>query len=84
MKKIDYFSMYAAEFAAFSIQQLVASFNRQVGNKGWCSIRAAHNWALVQEFKKRGIDISSIHDGTTVHFRNYVRYDDVLDKIVVI
>lgn len=84
MKKIDYSSMYAAQFAAFSIQQLVASFNHQVGNRGWGSVRAAHDRALMREFQKRGIDISDVHDGTTIHFRNLVRYDEVLDKIVVI
>ena len=34
-------SIFAAQFAAASLNSLVASFNHEVGNHGWSSARAS-------------------------------------------
>ena len=43
-------SIFAAQFAAASLNSLVASFNHEVGNHGWCSARASYDHALIAEF----------------------------------
>lgn len=46
-------SIFAAQFAAASLNSLVASFNHEVGNHGWCSARASYDHALIAEFLRR-------------------------------
>ena len=67
---------FAAHFAAASLTSLVESFNRQVGNWGWTSARAAHDMALIAELKRRGIDMSAIYDGQSVSFARRVVLDN--------
>ena len=43
-------------------EELVQLFNKEVGVKGWVSIRAAYLQALMEVFISRGIDISSVYD----------------------
>lgn len=67
---------FAEQFAASSITSLVDSFNRQVGNRGWTSARAAHDLALIDELKRRGIDVSAVFDGTATSFAHHVELDN--------
>ena len=63
-----YYLKFALQFVDYQIEDLVASFNREVNNKGWVGMRAYHDRALIDEFIRRGIDVSCVHDGknTTV------------------
>lgn len=63
---------FAARFAACSLPSLVESFNSQVGKRGFNSMRAAHDQALMAEFVRRGIDVSAVSDGTTTSFAHRV------------
>jgi hypothetical protein len=58
-----YYQEYAARFAAASNQSLIESFNREVGNIGWTSVRASCIAALIDEFRNRDINISAVNDG---------------------
>lgn len=69
----DSLSLYAARFAAASLTSLVDSFNSQVGNRGWTSARAYHDTALIEEFKHRGIDVSSVCHGDSISFAHHVQ-----------
>ena len=69
----DLLSQYAARFAAASLTSLVDSFNSQVGNRGWTSARACHDTALIREFKRRGIDVSSVSHGDSISFAHHVQ-----------
>lgn len=69
----DSLSQYAARFAAASLTSLVDSFNSQVGNRGWTSARACHDTALIREFKRRGIDVSSVSHGDSISFAHHVQ-----------
>ena len=69
----DLLSQYAARFAAASLTSLVDSFNSQVGNRGWTSARACHNTALIREFKRRGVDVSSVSHGDSISFAHHVQ-----------
>lgn len=73
---------FAEQFAASSITSLVDSFNREVGNRGWTSARAAHDKALIDELKRRGIDLSAVCDEESTSFAHKVKCVD--NRLVLI
>lgn len=70
-----YYLKFALQFVDYQIEDLVASFNREVNNKGWVGMRAYHDRALIDEFIRRGIDVSCVHDGRSTWFSHHVRYN---------
>ena len=58
MQQHIYYIKFALQFANMQIPELVNIFNRLVGNHGWSSMRAYHDQALLDEFKRRSIDTS--------------------------
>lgn len=80
MEKI--LSQFASQFAEASLDSLVQSFNSQVGNRGWTSVRAAHDHALMAEFMRRGIDVSAVDNGRTISFAHRVVIDESAMKLV--
>ena len=84
MENNAFLSSFAAEFAALPLSSLVESFNSQVGNRGWSSARAAHNRALIDELIRRGIDVSTVFDGSRTTFAHYVELDATSSKLVVL
>lgn len=79
-----YYIKFAMRFADMQIPELVSVFNHQVGLRAWSSMRAYHDQALIEEFQRRGIDTSSIHDGNTTSFVQPVSYDLKDNKLIVI
>ena len=79
-----YYQEYAARFAAASNQSLIESFNREVGNTGWTSVRASCIAALIDEFRYRGIDISAVNDGRSTDFNHLVRLDETTNRLILI
>ncbi len=79
-----YYQEYAARFAAASSQSLVESFNKEVGNTGWTSMRASFIAALIDEFRNRVIDISAINDGRSTNFNHHVRLDETVNRLIQI
>ena len=75
MQQHIYYIRYALQFADMQIPELVTVFNSQVQNRGWSSMRAHRDQALIDEFQRRGIDVSCIHDGHTIHFNHHVKYN---------
>lgn len=72
----SFYNDFAARFAAGTLTSLVESFNRQVGKRGFNSVRAPHDNALIDELVRRGIDVSAVFDGTTISFAHYVELDN--------
>ena len=70
-----YYLKFALKFADDSITELVSSFNREVHNNGWVGMRAYHDSALIDEFIRRGIDVSCVSDGKSIDFNHHVRYE---------
>ena len=70
-----YYTKYALQFADMQIPELVTVFNAQVQNRGWSSMRAYHDQALIDEFLRRGINVSAIYDSKAISFVRPVRYD---------
>ena len=79
-----YYTKYALQFADMQIPELVTIFNAQVQNRGWSSMRAYHDQALIDEFQRRGIDVSAVYDGRAISFAHSVRYDLPNNILVVI
>ena len=84
MQQHIYYTKYALRFADMQITELVNIFNRQVGNTGWTGMRAYHDQALIDEFQRRGIDVTVIYDGKATTFTHSVRYDLPNNKLAVI
>ena len=74
MQQHIYYIKFALRFADMQIPELVTIFNAQVQNRGWSSMRAYHDQALIDEFQRRGIDISAVYDGKVITFAHPVRY----------
>ena len=74
MQQHIYYIRYALRFADMQIPELVNIFNRQVGNSGWTGMRAYHDQALIDEFQRRGIDVSAVYNGKAISFARPVRY----------
>jgi hypothetical protein len=75
---------YALRFADMQIQELVTTFNSQVQNRGWSSMRAYHDQALIDEFQRRGINVSVISDGKTISFAHPVKYNIEENRLILI
>ena len=82
MQQHIYYIKYALRFADMQIQELVTTFNSQVQNRSWSSMRAYHDQALIDEFQRRGINVSVVSDGKTISFAHPVRYDLLENKLV--
>ena len=84
MQNHIYYIRYALRFADMQIPELVTVFNSQVQNRGWSSMRAYHDQALIDEFQRRGIDTSAITDGHTITFAHPVTYNLYENKLNLI
>lgn len=63
-----------------SDEQLIDSFNKDVGNPGWVSARGRFHSALREEFENRGFDFSAIGNKNSLSFANKVV---LIDKKIV-
>ena len=84
MQQHIYYIKHAKQFADMQITELVTLFNAQVQNRGWTSMRAYHDQALIDEFKRRDIDVSAITEGRTISFAHPVRYDMSANKLTIV
>lgn len=76
------YEQFAAAFTADSLTSLIESFNRKVGSRGWCSARAYNDRALIDELKKRGVDISAVSSEGRISFAHHVKLED--NRLVII
>ena len=84
MQQSIYYIKFALQFADMQIQELVTVFNAQVQNRGWSSMRAYHDQALLDEFLRRGINTTAVTNGEIISFSHPVKYDLPNNKMVVI
>ena len=84
MQQHIYYIKFALRFADMQIPELVTVFNAQVQSRGWSSMRAYHDQALLDEFLCRGIDIAAVYDGKAISFAHPVRYDLPDNKLIAI
>lgn len=55
-----------------SDEQLIDSFNKDVGNPGWVDARARFHSAIHEEFERRGFDFSIIGNKNSLSFANRI------------
>ena len=79
-----FYTKSALQFTDMQLLELVTAFNHQVGNTGWTGMRAYHDQALIDEFKRRGIDVSAVYDGKTITFAHPVRYDIADNRLAIV
>ena len=94
MQQHIYYIRFALRFADMQIPELVTVFNALVQNRGWSSMRAYHDQALIDEFfdkrsgiaerQRRGIDTAAVTGREIISFAHPVRYDLPNNKLVVI
>ena len=84
MQQHIYYIRYALQFADMQIPELVTVFNAQVQNRGWSSMRAYHDQALIDEFHRRGIDTTAVTGRNTISFAHPIRYDLPDNKLIAI
>ena len=84
MKQHVYYTKYALQFADMQIPELVNEFNAQVQSRAWSSMRAYHDQALIDEFQRRGIDVSAVYDGKAITFAHPVKYDIADNRLTTI
>jgi len=84
MQQHIYYIKFALQFSDMQIPELVTVFNAQVQSRGWSSMRAYHDQALIDEFQRRGIDTTAVYDGRAITFAYPVRYDLPNNKLVLI
>ena len=83
MQQHIYYIRYALRFADMQVQELVTVFNAQAQSRGWSSMRAYHDQALLDEFQRRGVDTSAVTDGKTISFARPIRHSLADNKVVI-
>lgn len=73
---------FARRFVDEPTTDLVAIFNKQVNSTGWTAIRAFHDWALISEFQRRGIDVSVVCKGNIITFSHRVKLNQAGNQLV--
>ena len=84
MQQHIYYIRFALQFADMQIPELVNVFNAQVQSRGWSSMRAYHDQALLDEFQRRGIDTTAVYDGLAISFARPIGLDLPNNRLVVI
>ena len=82
MQQHIYYTKFALQFADMQIPELVTVFNVQVQSRGWSSMRAYHDQALLDEFQRSGIDTTAVYDGRAISFDHPVRYDITSNRLI--
>ena len=82
MQQHIYYIKFALRFVDMQIPELITVFNAQVQNRGWSSMRAYHDQALLGEFLRRCIDTSAVYDGRAISFVYPVRYDMTGNRLI--
>jgi len=54
-------------------EELIESFNRDVGNKGWATARGRFHFAIRSEFIRRGFDFTAIGGPDSLSFNRKVK-----------
>lgn len=73
---------FVARFRAATAQELVDSYNSQVGSTAWVSAKGRCLHALYHEFKRRQIDISVIDTGSGMRLDQHIVLDESGSRVV--
>ena len=74
-KTIESINNFEEKINKLSDDELIETFNKEVGNRGWVSARGYYLVALHTEFTNRGFDISEISYDDRFSIKHRVRLD---------
>jgi len=77
-----YYIKYALQLCDMQTIELVDTFNALVGSRVWTGQRAYHDRALIDEFRRRGIDVTAVANGQAISFARRVSYDPTANSLV--
>jgi hypothetical protein len=78
----DYFNEFIEDFNKCSDEEIIKSFNGQVGNHGWGTARSGYLASLHQQFDQRNFDYSAIGSSVRLSFKYKVKLDG--KKVIII
>lgn len=78
------YKFHLARLSSTPVSQLVEYFNREVGNRGWTSERAAFDAALIDAFINKGIEVAAVYDGIRTSFKHKVCCDPGSKQLIVL
>ena len=84
MQQHIYYTKYALQFADMQIPELVTVFNHLVGNTSWTGMRSYHDQALIDEFQRRGIDVTAVYDGKIISFAHLIKYNIADNRLAIV
>jgi hypothetical protein len=67
-----------------SVEALIEIFNSEVGSNAWASMRAYHDFALIETLIAKGVDVSAIYDGKAISFARHIALNDDKTKVVCV
>ncbi len=72
------YDAWRSQLAAYTLEQLIAAFNREVGNNGWGTAGADYLHALRQTFVHRDVDCSCFlsEDGSSMSLKHRLAVED--------
>ena len=68
----DYFREYLERFSTYTDLEIVAAFNRQTGNGGWGTARAAYLTAIRHELDRRNINSDDVSGENSISYAERV------------
>ena len=80
----EYFDDLQEEMANKSVEALVKEFNRQVGNRGWTSLRGLHDSVLINTLIAKDVDVSAVYDGVDISFARKVKLNTDKNKLIFV
>jgi len=78
------YKFHVARLSSTPVPKLLEYFNREVGNRGWTSERAAYDTALIDALINKGIDVSAVYDGTSISFKRKVSLDSASKTLIAL
>lgn len=84
IRKEKYLDDFKKAMAEKSVEALIEDFNREVGSNAWASMRAYHDFALIETLIDKGIDVSAIYDGKAISFARHIALNDDKTKVVCV
>ncbi len=82
MQQHIYYIRFALRFADMQISELLTVFNTQVQRRGWSSMRAFHDQALIDTLIAKGVDVSAVYDGCDISFKRKIKLNDDKTRVI--
>ena len=69
----DYYKAYAKEMDRYSDEKLIEIFNTEVGSIAWGTARSSYLASIIDQFRKRTFDCSSISNADSTSWEYKIK-----------